>query len=88
MQSKSTQEITLRYTKAIDEIPELQKWGAKKSFFEKYKISESQIYRVLRNHETQKLDPSWIAALVVEFNVSAIWILTGRGNMYANRSNN
>lgn len=85
MQSKSTQGITLRYAKALNEVPELQKWGAKKAFFNKYNILESQIYSVIRNYETQKLDPSWIAALVVEFDVSAIWILTGEGKMYASK---
>lgn len=85
MQSKSTQEITLRYIKALNEIPELQKWGAKKAFLNKYNISDAHIYRVLRKYDTQKLDPAWIAALVLEFNISAIWLLTGKGNMYASK---
>lgn len=72
-------EITLRFSEAWNTATE--KRGSKNKFFEKYGIDKRNFYRALREMDKHNVDVSWIAAVVIEFGVSADWILTGRGEM-------
>lgn len=82
MQTIDSIEILLRFTEAWNTAT--VKRGSKNAFFEKYGIDKRNFYRALREMDNHTVDVSWIAAVVIEFNVSADWILTGRGNMIGN----
>lgn len=79
MQSPQSQQISLRFAEAWNQVS--VGWGVKRKFFIKYGIEGGNFFRSIRNMENHKLDAYWIAAVVEEFNVSADWILTGRGEM-------
>lgn len=79
MQSTQSQQISLRFADAWNHVS--VGWGVKRQFFIKYGIDRGNFARAIRNAENHKLDTYWIAAVVEEFNVSADWILTGRGEM-------
>ncbi|MBD9179523.1 MAG: hypothetical protein EGP82_10195 [Odoribacter splanchnicus] len=81
MVSARNQEITKRFAEAFSYIFENNKWGAKDAFFQKYNISAPNVYRAMREPESWKVDPAVIAALCVEFGISAEWLLTGKGLM-------
>lgn len=79
MQTIDPIEITLRFSEAWNTAT--AKRGSKNKFFEKYGIDKRNFYRALREMDKHNIDVSWIAAVVIEFEVSADWILTGRGEM-------
>lgn len=79
MQSPQSQQISLRFAEAWKQVS--VGWGVKRQFFIKYGIDGGNFSRAIRNAENHKLDAYWIAAVVEEFNVSAHWILTGKGDM-------
>lgn len=79
MQTIDLIEITLRFSEAWNTAT--AKRGSKNKFFEKYGIDKRNFYRALREMDKHNIDVSWIAAVVIEFEVSADWILTGRGEM-------
>lgn len=79
MQTIDPIEITLRFSEAWNIAT--TKRGSKNAFFENYGIDKRNFYRALREMDRHNVDVSWIAAVVIEFGVSADWILTGRGEM-------
>ena len=62
-------------------------WGIKRRFCTKYNIDYGNFSRALREYQNHSLDPAWIAALVLEFDLSADWILTGRGDIKSKETN-
>lgn len=79
MQTIDPIEISTRFSEAWNTAT--TKRGSKNKFFEKYGIDKRNFYRALREMDKHNIDVSWIAAVVIEFEVSADWILTGRGEM-------
>ena len=61
------------------------RWGEKRRFCIKYGINHGNFNRALSDSKHHGLDPAWIACLVMEYEISADWILTGRGDMYSSR---
>ena len=82
MQTIDSIEISTRFSTAWSIAT--TKRGSKNKFFEKYGIDKRNFYRARRERDKHNIDASWIAALVIEFEVSADWILTGRGDMIEN----
>ena len=79
MKPELSQQISIRMRQAIDYC--MGNWGDCNKFCIKYGINYSNLLRTLREYETRSVQPDWIAAIVLEYNVSADWILTGRGEM-------
>ena len=79
MKSELSQQISLRVKQATDVC--FSGWGIKRKFCIKYNIDYGNFSRALREYQNHTLDPAWIAALVLEFDLSADWILTGRGEI-------
>lgn len=82
MQTIEPIEISLRFSEAWNTVTAQR--GSKNKFFEKYGIDKRNFYRALREMDKHNIDVSWIAAVIIEFGLSADWILTGRGNMIGN----
>lgn len=78
MKSLMTQQIAIRVKQVVETY---FKWGDKRQFCIKYNIDYGNFNRSLKNYKGYAIDPAWIAAIVLEFGVSADWILTGRGEM-------
>ena len=86
MQSPQSQQISLRFAEAWKTVSAER--GVKEEFFKKYGIAKSNFFRAIRNVKNNKIDTYWMAAVVMEFSVSADWILTGRGSMIEKLQNN
>lgn len=80
MQPINSKEISLRFAEAWNIVT--AEWGSKARFFEKYGFDKRNFTRALRDMDHHNLDVSWVAAVVIEFKVSADWVLTGRGEMF------
>lgn len=78
MKSEATQQIARRVKQVVDTY---FTWGTKRQFCMKYNIDYANFSKALINPQNKGLDPAWIAAIVIEFDISADWILTGRGEM-------
>lgn len=79
MTSELSQQISIRMKEATKAC--FVRWGEKRRFCMKYGIHYGNFHRALTDYKTNRIDPAWIAALVMEYDISADWILTGRGGM-------
>ena len=80
MQSNSDEDILSRFMEAGKVV--FSKWGASRRFCLKYNINYSNLKNTLNGIRTS-LPITWISAMVLEFGVSAEWILTGHGSMFS-----
>ena len=84
MKNQATQEITSRIKEAGKIV--FSGWGATRKFCLKYGINYYAFLKTLNenSNEGQKrhFDLATVSCMVIEFGVSADWILTGRGSMF------
>lgn len=80
---QSTQEITSRIREAAKII--FSEWGAMRRFCLKYDINYHNFNTTINESQggqKRYFTLASISAIVLEFGVSADWILTGRGSMF------
>lgn len=84
MKQQVTQEIMSRIREAGKIV--FSGWGAARRFCLKYGLDYRTFLKTLSDtpNERQKryFDLATVSCMVVEFGVSADWILTGRGSMF------
>lgn len=81
MQNEKSQSINKRFFEAYDALLALGKIKSKNAFCVDHDIDRRNFDR-LREDPGREFQMSWLTALVVEYNVSADWILTGRGKLF------
>lgn len=84
MKSQTTQEITSRIREAGKII--FSEWGAMRRFCLKYGLDYRTFLKTINDKPNDKqkryFDLATVSYMVLEFGVSADWILTGRGSMF------
>lgn len=78
--------ITNRFFKAISEIIAKKELRGLQTFANLYKIDKRNLYKLKKQPENHTLKPYYLAILVEDFSVSAEWLLTGRGNIFAKKT--
>jgi hypothetical protein len=74
-----TTEINDRFRQALSIVaPTRTKLG---EFCVKYGIDVRNLMRATKNPGDRRVSLQWIHALVMEYGISADWIITGRGEM-------
>lgn len=73
--------ITKRFFLALDVLRRLRKIRGMKTFTDAYGINYWNFYTIKKEPESHMFKPEWLTYLVIDFNVSADWLLTGRGSM-------
>lgn len=53
-----------------------------KTFLRDYDINEGNFWHLQQDHSRKIFDVAWLAILVIEYNVSAHWLLTGEGDIF------
>ena len=81
MQNIQSQQIHARFFRAIDELVARKKLRGKKSFATKYELNQGNFFK-LRNNPEAEFQMNFLTMLVVDFGVSANWLLTGKGDMF------
>lgn len=74
-------DITRRFFEAINMIVEQKRMRGLQSFTRKYGINYWNC--TTTKNENGRIRPEWLTYLVRDYDVSATWLLTGRGGMFS-----
>jgi hypothetical protein len=81
MQSEQSQQITARFFEALYFLKEKKVIRGKQTFTVKYGINRWNFNTFEKNPASDIFQVAWLANLVNDYNISAEWLLTGRGKM-------
>jgi hypothetical protein len=76
-------EVTNRFFEAIDMLKEQKTIRGLQTFTTKYKLNRWNVNTVKWNPEKSILKPEWLVYLVRDYNISADWLLTGKGGIFS-----
>lgn len=82
MQTEDSQKVIERFFDALAQLKSDKKIGGKTPFAEKYNINRRNLYKLEKSYEKDIFQVSWLSYLVKDYNVSAMWLLTGEGSFY------
>lgn len=76
-------DVTRRFFEAIDMLKMQKTIRGLQTFTAKYNINRWNMNTVKAQPEKSVLKPEWLTYIVRDYNISAEWVLTGKGNMFA-----
>ena len=82
MQTEESQKIIGRFFDALAQLKSDKRIGGKTPFAERYNINRRNLYKLEKDYEKDIFQVSWLFYLVRDYNVSAEWLLTGKGSFY------
>lgn len=85
MDTEDNKAIVRRFFTALDCLIATKAIRGRETFTRLYGINKRNMYTQMHQPEKAILKPVWLAYLVRDFNVSARWLLTGEGDMFAAR---
>ena len=83
MQTEDSQKIIGRFFEALAQLKFDKRIGGRTPFAEKYNINRRNLYKLEKNFEKDIFQVAWLSYLVNDYNVSAEWLLTGKGSFYS-----
>lgn len=83
MQSDDMQAITRRFFAALDRLKADGAIRGKKTFTDRFGVNRWNLNSVEKDPTGCRVSAAWLSYLVIGYNVSADWLLTGRGDVYA-----
>ena len=81
MNNPQSQEVIERFFNAIRYLENENIIKSRLEFCQKYGIQHSSFYRTEQNPASQMFQINWLTILICDYNISASWLLTGRGEM-------
>jgi hypothetical protein len=82
MQNEEGIKIVERFFEALYNLKARKVIRGKQTFTRRYGINNRNFWLLEQDKSRDILQLAWIAHLVTDYNVSAEWIMTGKGNMY------
>ena len=82
MTQEEQNRIVCRFFEALASLKENRRIRGVKTFTDRYGIHRRSLQRLQKNPGTNDFKAVWLTYLVVDFGVSAQWLLTGEGGMY------
>lgn len=82
MQNQASQLVAKRFFEAIQTLITIKKIRGKQTFTRAYDINRRNFIFVETHLESNQFQVSWLSHLVNDFNVSAEWLLTGKGKIF------
>lgn len=77
------QAITRRFFAALDRLKADGAIRGKKTFTDRFGVNRWNLNSVEKDPTGCRVSAAWLSYLVIGYNVSADWLLTGRGDVYA-----
>jgi len=74
--------IIARFYEALDVIIANKQIRGVKTFTDMYDIGRWNFNTVRKNPQSDMFQMSWVAHLIADFDVSAEWLMTGKGWMF------
>lgn len=74
-------EIVGRMMEALQELKR-RKIISPRPFCEMYEINRRNFWLLEKNPDSKIFNVEWLSILVIEFGLSAHWLLTGEGDMF------
>ena len=74
--------ITRRFFLALETLQVKKELRGLKSFTDRYGLNYWNINTLRKEPEKRILKAEWLTYLVSDYNISAEWLLTGRGSMF------
>lgn len=83
MQTPDSQKIVNRFFQALYYLKSQHIIRGKQTFTAKYNINRWNMNTLEKDMTRDIFQPAWLTYLVEEYNISAEWLLTGRGEIMA-----
>ena len=74
--------INKRFFHTIEVLKQMHILGGPHGFARKYGINVGNIYTIKKEPDKHFVNAEWLSFLVTDFDVSAEYLLTGKGNMF------
>jgi len=81
MQSEQSQQITKRFFEAFAAL-KFKGITTKNKFAVENGINIRNFWKIEKHPELTMIRVTWLQELVLKYNISADWLLTGRGNIF------
>ena len=74
--------IVGRFFEALAWLKESRQIRGVKTFTDRYGIHRRSLQRLQKDPSTNDFKAAWLTYLVIDFGISADWLLTGEGRMH------
>ena len=86
MQTETSQIIVRRFFEAVHELKSRKAIRGVQTFTTRYGINKRNFYTCQKEPERDIFQVAWLGYLVEDYKVSAVWLLTGEGDLFAENS--
>ena len=85
MQTEDSAMIVGRFFQALQYLKELKIIRGVQTFTREHDINRRNLYLLQKDHTRDIFQVAWLTYLIRDYNVSAIWLLTGRGDIISDK---
>lgn len=85
MQNPKGQAVVVRFFEALQLLKKNKIIRGKGTFTRRYGINRWNLNSVEKNPESGMFQVAWLVWLVEDYGVSALWLLTGEGEVFTNK---